>query len=93
MGHRYYAAQYLNRFTLSTNKKAKITLAPEEWISPAEAARLRGVSRQAISKLIQNRRVTVLDIAGIVLVKRADVLAFKPRKAGRPKRQTNAERN
>jgi excisionase family DNA binding protein len=58
---------------------------PEEWISQAEAARLRGVSRQAISKLVQADRIGALSIGGHVLVRRSDVIAYVPKKAGRPK--------
>lgn len=56
-----------------------------EWISQAEAARLREVSRQAIAKLVANGRLVTLDIGGRAFVRRSDVLAFEPNPAGRPK--------
>lgn len=56
-----------------------------EWISQAEAARLRGVSRQAIAKLVANDRLATLDVGGRVFVRRQDVLTFEPNPAGRPK--------
>jgi excisionase family DNA binding protein len=56
-----------------------------DWISQAEAARLHGVSRQAISKLIRAGRLKTLSIGGHVLVSRAEILAYRPRAAGRPK--------
>lgn len=56
-----------------------------DWISQAEAARLRDVSRQAISKLVQAGRVRSLVVAGRTLVNRSDVLTFKPGSPGRPK--------
>lgn len=43
------------------------------WISQAEAARLRGVSRQAIHKMVQSGRLRSLRIAGHVLVSRQDL--------------------
>jgi excisionase family DNA binding protein len=61
------------------------TIDPTEWISQAEAARLRGVTRQAIAKLISNGRLRTVDLAGRALVSRAEVLAFEPNPAGRPK--------
>lgn len=55
-----------------------------EWISQAEAARLQGVSRQAIHKLVRNGRLRSLRIGGHVLVARHDVEAFNPKPSGRP---------
>ncbi|MGC8639662.1 MAG: hypothetical protein ACP5XB_07255, partial [Isosphaeraceae bacterium] len=57
----------------------------EDWISQAEAAQLRGVSRQAISKLIRFGRLRTLEIGGHVLVSRHEILGFEQRPAGRPK--------
>lgn len=59
---------------------------PEDWISQSEAARLRGVSRQAISKLIKKGHLRTLEVGGYILVSRADLHNFKPSTAGRPKR-------
>lgn len=58
---------------------------PTEWISQAEASRIRGVSRQAIAKLVSNGRLRSLEVGGRALVSQADVLAFEPNPAGRPK--------
>jgi excisionase family DNA binding protein len=55
-----------------------------EWITKAEAARIRGVTRQAIAKLVRKGRLTTLEIAGHTLVKRADVESYKPEPGGRP---------
>lgn len=60
---------------------------PSEWISQAEAARLRGVTRQAIAKLVVRGRLQTLDVGGRVLVKRSEVLAFEILSAGRRKKQ------
>jgi len=46
----------------------------KEWLSQADAARLRGVTRQAISKLVQKGRLRTLTIGGHVLVHRADIV-------------------
>lgn len=58
---------------------------PDEWISQAEAARIRGVSRQAITKLVAKGRLRSVEIGGRVLVRREDVERFEPLPAGRPK--------
>lgn len=65
--------------------KKKILLSPSEWVSPAEAARIRGVSRQAIGKLIRAGRIETLEIAGKTLVKVADIEGFQPAQPGRKK--------
>jgi excisionase family DNA binding protein len=57
---------------------------PDEWISQAEAARLRGVSRQAIALLVKKGRLRVLKIGGRLLVRRKEVEEFTPEQAGRP---------
>jgi excisionase family DNA binding protein len=67
---------------LSTNYRTTTDAA--DWISQAEAARLRGVSRQAISKLVSQGRLKTLDIGGRALVRRDEVLAFEALPAGRP---------
>jgi len=57
---------------------------PKEWITRAEAARIRGVTRQAIGKLVTKGKLATLEIAGNTLVKRADVEAYRPARGGRP---------
>ena len=57
---------------------------PSEWISQAEAARVRGVSRQAIALLVKRGRFPVLNIGGRLLVRRKDVEEFTPEPGGRP---------
>jgi excisionase family DNA binding protein len=56
-----------------------------DWISQAEAAQVRGVSRQAISKLIRAGRLKTFEVGGHVLVSRSEILSFRPQTAGRPK--------
>jgi len=62
------------------------SVSSEDWVSQAEAARLRGVSRQAIARLIKKGRFRVLRIAGKTLLRRTDVEAFEPEPAGRPRK-------
>ncbi len=57
---------------------------PSEWISQAEAARIRGVSRQSIALLVKKGRLPVLKIGGRLLVRRKEVEEFTPEPAGRP---------
>lgn len=60
----------------------------DEWISQAEAARLRGVTRQAISRLVRRGRIRSMPVAGRLLVSRADAIAFEPQSPGRRKRKS-----
>lgn len=62
-----------------------VVIDPSDWISQAEAARLRNVSRQAIARLVGNGRLRTLDIGGRAFVNRSDVLTFVPHRPGRPK--------
>ena len=57
-----------------------------EWISQAEAARVHGVSRQAISKMVRAGRLRSFEIGGHVLVSRVEVSALD-RKAATPHRE------
>ncbi len=57
---------------------------PKEWITKAEAARIRRVTRQAIAKLVTKGKLATLEIAGNTLVKRVDVEAYRPARGGRP---------
>jgi excisionase family DNA binding protein len=69
---------------MSTNKFS-VAIDPSDWITQAEAARLRKVSRQAIARLVSNDRLRTLNIGGRVLVNRSDLLVFQPNPPGRPK--------
>jgi excisionase family DNA binding protein len=66
---------------------------PDEWISQAEAARLRGVSRQSIARLIKRQRLQTLKIGGRLLVRRKDVEEFRAQLAGRPPKRPQSGRN
>jgi excisionase family DNA binding protein len=62
----------------------------DEWISQAEAARLRGVSRQAISKLVRKGRFATMRAGPYTLLRRTDVLAYNRQSAGRPRKDTSS---
>ncbi len=80
---------YESQLTLSTNFEEESSGA--DWISQAEAARIHGVSRQAISKMIRSGRLRILEIGGHFLVSRAEILAFERRIAGRPRDRDDAQ--
>jgi excisionase family DNA binding protein len=48
-----------------------------ELISQADAARLLGITRSAVSYLVDGGRLKAEEVAGRRLVKRSDVLAYK----------------
>lgn len=75
---------YKNRLTMSTNILKNIN--PEDWITQAEAARIRNVSRQAIHKLVRDSRLRVVDFGGVVLINKSDVENFEAKRSGRPKK-------
>jgi excisionase family DNA binding protein len=58
---------------------------PKDWVSQAEAADLRGTTRQAISKLIKRGRLTTIVVGGHTLVSREEVVSFERLAPGRPK--------
>ncbi|MEO8069066.1 MAG: hypothetical protein ABI599_15320 [Flavobacteriales bacterium] len=57
-----------------------------DWITQSEASRLRGVSRQAINKLVKAGKVRTLLMAGVLLVHKQDIEEFEAAKPGRPKK-------
>jgi excisionase family DNA binding protein len=64
----------------------EVSKMPDDLISQAEAARLRGVSRHAITDLINRGRIPGYAIGGRRLVSRREVVAFKPEVGGRGRR-------
>jgi predicted DNA-binding protein YlxM (UPF0122 family) len=54
----------------------------DDWISKSEAARVRGVSRQAIWELVNRGRLTTVTFAGRIYLDRSEVLKFKRRPRG-----------
>jgi predicted DNA-binding protein (UPF0251 family) len=57
-----------------------------DWVSQAEAARIRGVSRQAIARLVSKKRFQVLRVAGRAFLNRGDVERYTAEAPGRPKK-------
>ena len=55
---------------------------PEGWISQAEAARIRGVSQQAIDNLVKRNRFKTLKFGGRTLLNRADVENYQQHPPG-----------
>lgn len=56
-----------------------------DLISQAEAARLRGVTRAAISDLIKRGKIRAVSLASRQLVYRSEVVSYEKGAAGRPK--------
>jgi len=61
---------------MTTESEQPETLNTDEWMSKGDAARARGVSRQAIWELVNRGRLTTLRFKGRVYVSRAEVLGF-----------------
>jgi excisionase family DNA binding protein len=62
-------------------------LNPDDWISASEAARLRGVTRQAIGSLVRRGRLRTLEFGGKTFLSRRDVEAYVPDPGGRPRKK------
>ena len=70
-----------------TSTKSTATI-HKEYVSRAEAARLRGVSQPAIVDLIRRGRLKTVSVAGQTLLFRAEVENFVPRpRTGRPQKE------
>ena len=65
--------------------KRNVTINPKDWITLTTAAKMRGVTRQAISRLVQRGNLGVVEIDGQRFVRRSEVARYKPRVGGRPK--------
>jgi len=65
----------------------------QEYVSQAEAARIRAVSEQAIADLIKRGRLTGTKVAGRTLVLRSEVETFipQPRTGRPPKKKANVK--
>jgi plasmid maintenance system antidote protein VapI len=63
----------------------------KKYLSQAEAARLRGVSKQAIAALVQRGRLTPVEVAGRIVVLRSEIEGFvaRPKFGNPPKRATS----
>jgi hypothetical protein len=67
------------------NYRRKVKFNPEDLVRQTTAARMRGVSAQAIVRLVQRGKLTKVVIDGYTFVLRDEVEKFKPALAGRPK--------
>ena len=55
-----------------------------ELLSTAEAADLLGVSARRVLQMIEKGKLPASRVAGVAVIRRADVLAVERRPAGRP---------
>jgi hypothetical protein len=72
----------------NTTTFSKKDLAADQWVSQSEAARIRGVTPQAIENLMKKGRFRTLGIGGRVLLDRREVENYKPKRTGRPRKGT-----
>ncbi len=59
-----------------------------DLITQAEAARIRGVSREAVYGLVARGKLTVVEIGGQKFLKRSEVESYQPEPGGRPATRT-----
>jgi len=71
-----------NRLSLSTDFSRELNTA--DWISQSEAARIRGVSRQAIARLVRKGRFQTLQVGGRTFLRASEVRKFEAEPPGRP---------
>jgi hypothetical protein len=62
------------------------------YVSIAEAARIVGITTQAMSNLIRKGQLATKKVAGRTLVLRSEVKSFVPRPKGRPTKEMLASR-
>lgn len=65
----------------------------KDWISQAEAARIKGVSQERIRQLVQEGRLQSVEVAGRKLVRRSEVEVFVPKPEGRPRKKAPPKEN
>jgi len=68
---------------LSTNNNIKSS----DYLSISQVAKIRGVTRQAISKLIKKGKIECVKIGGHILIHKDDLIKFKPGYPGRPRKK------
>lgn len=66
---------------------------PDDLITQTDAARIRGVSHQAIAHLIKEGRFQTIKIAGKTFLLRTEVENYKPGVGGRPKKEPSNTTN
>jgi len=65
---------------------------PQELITQAEAARIRGVTIQAINFLVKRGKLRTVEIGGRAFLYRSDIENFEPDPGGRPRKQPGSAR-
>lgn len=63
-----------------------------DLISLTQAAELRGVTMQSIQDLIKRGRLEAVEVAGRRLLRRSDVINFKPEVGGRGRKAKSRNR-
>lgn len=58
-----------------------------ELISISEAAKIRGVTHGAIQDLIKRGKLSAVEIGGRRYLNKSEVVKFKPKSVGRPKKK------
>jgi hypothetical protein len=77
---------------IKTSNKSDQTEHFQDWITQAEAARVRDISPQGISDLIRRGRLQTLLIGGKTFVRRSEVETFTPTTGGRPPKKSVAKK-
>jgi len=67
---------------LATKKARRVAVDMSDLISQSEAARLRGVTRNAINYLVRQGRLQTAKVGGRTFVYRSEVESFEPGKPG-----------
>ncbi|HEY9286254.1 MAG TPA: helix-turn-helix domain-containing protein [Pyrinomonadaceae bacterium] len=62
-----------------------VKIDPGDLVTVAQAAEMRGVTRQAINHLVRQGKLKGVDIAGVRFLLRSEVESFQPDSGGRPK--------
>jgi hypothetical protein len=65
---------------------------PEDLVSQSTAARMRGVTMQAIQNLIERGKLKAVVIDRHIFLLRSEVEQFKPSKGGRPKAKAGTKK-
>lgn len=63
----------------------------DDLITQSEAARIRGVTREAIYGLVLRGKLTVVEIGGQKFVRRSEVENYTPEVGGRPRAATGKQ--
>ena len=84
----YYASKPLDR---SKDFCEKMKIDSEDMITQSEAARIRGVSHEAMRYLVKRGRFKIFMIGGKVFLSKREVERFKPSVGGRPRKKKSSK--